>query len=97
VFRIIDADIVKGIHAAMVGDELFFVEQRDTLEETVGFFITQGGARRSLLTPIRLTEMLHDAGFPHVFVQHSWQTMGSPWIKDLDSRHEESFCVEAVR
>jgi hypothetical protein len=103
VCRIIDADLMRGVNAALIGNEQFFVQpkvratQSFDMEQTVGYFITQGGARKSFLTADRLADMAAEVGFPHVYAQPSWQTIGPPWIKDLDGRYEESFCIEAVR
>jgi predicted SAM-dependent methyltransferase len=96
-FRIIDADLALGVIAAVDGDANWFPEERSTLEETVGWFITQGGARKSLLSPPRMRTLLFSVGFDRTYHRAEFDTDGPPWIRDLDARYGESWCVEAIR
>jgi predicted SAM-dependent methyltransferase len=103
--RISAADVIAGVRAAMDGDTEWFAEpkydekwdgQDIDLEQTVGYFVTQGGARKWLMQPETLMLMLDDAGF-NPFISQYRQTLGPAWLADLDQRERESFYIEATR
>lgn len=109
VIRVSDASLERGVRAAIARDHEFFVEMRPqgvkpdgqgftpawTWEETVGFFITQGGARKQHLTLKRFTESEALREFGNVCGLPFGETLGAGWITDLDSRPVESWFAEA--
>ncbi len=97
VLRVSCANIELGIHRAMAGDAEWFAEQHGGLEETLGFFITQGGARKTLLTAEGLGKLCRDAGFGHAYAVDHNVTYGPNGITLLDSRLGESWFLEAIR
>lgn len=92
--RISDADLLLGINAGLAGDKDWFPEQRGDLNETLGWFITQGGARKTFVTRNLLARLLREAGF------YRWNSdevvpLGPDWLYELDSREGESFFAVA--
>ncbi len=97
VLRISGANLMAGIDAAFRRDIDWFAEPRPTLEQTVGWFITQGGARRALILPPQLRALLLGVGYVETRSCKWGQTMGHGWLTDLDSRPTESFFVDAAK
>lgn len=93
--RISDADLTRGVDAAIRGDFDWFPEQRESPDARLQWFITQGGARKQFLTTTRLTAALTATGF------HDIETVpignsSRAWLAELDSRENESFFMEAT-
>lgn len=109
VLRVSSADHERACRAAIDGDTEWFPEPihygaaigkpTSTIDfgATVGYFITQGGARKQLLTVEGLAEMCKVAGFPHFYTCPAGATMGPAWAAHLDSRARESWFAEAIR
>lgn len=109
VLRVSSADHERACRAAIDGDAEWFPEPihygastgrpTSTIDfvTTVGHFITQGGARKQLLTVEGLAEMCKVAGFPHFYTCPAGATMGPAWAAHLDSRARESWFAEAIR
>lgn len=99
VLRVSNANLILGLEQAIIGARPFFAEQRNTIEETLGFFVTQGGARKQHLTPARLMDACKTSGFlGWAFSEEDFdQTVGKPWMTDLDSRESESWFAEVRR
>lgn len=91
--RISSADIDLALDHA--GDLTWFPEPKDTLAESLDWFVTQGGARQTPLTVERLRGDLKAAGFRLVIQTPAGETSGPAWLTDLDDRAAESFFVEA--
>lgn len=96
-FRASLADILGGVEAAQMGNWSFFAEPKTTMEETVGFFITQGGARQQCRLMWCINTWLKRARFARaVQVPFGW-SHGPKAITDLDSREGESLFFEAMK
>lgn len=95
--RVSSAHLEAGIEAALNRQPAWFPEPRGSLEETLGWFITQGGARRSHLNPERLYRAFVEAAFAWSAHQPAGRTLGPEWLIAFDSRPEESFYVEAAK
>lgn len=107
VLRCSGADLARGVQAAIAADYDFFAEKIRVdeirrvdhvwLEATVGFFITQGGARKHWLSGITtLAEAVGFAGATNVeWFNGDRKTMGPDEILELDSRQGESWFAEA--
>jgi predicted SAM-dependent methyltransferase len=97
VLRVSLADLEFGIGAAFEHDLGWFPEPRETLDETLAWFLRQGGARRLLLTPERLKVLCYVAGFNEfaVFDDPAGKTFGPSWLTVFDARFHESFFAEA--
>lgn len=95
--RISMADLLAGIDAALRQETAWFAEPCATLEETVGWFVTQGGARKTLLLAPALRTLLHGVGFTETRTCKAGETIGPEWLTELDSRAGESVFVEAVK
>lgn len=109
VLRIVATDILAGVRAAQRGDWSWFPEPRYNSDEsfngeaTVGYFITQGGARRQALWPELVVTLLSELGYVQpgsrvLLNDGRWDTSAASInMNELDSRPGESFCVEAFR
>lgn len=112
VLRMSNANLSRGVQAAIEGDIDWFAEKISdegkfmlddgvtrivSLETTVGWFITQGGARKQSLTVMALQKACERAGFQQFGLAAHGATIGPDWIMDLDSRRNESWYAEAVR
>ncbi len=95
VLRISCADLNLGVQRALERNLGWFAQPCSTLEETLGFFITQRGARKQHLTPELLDVACTRAGFHECAVVAMHETIGKPWLTDLDSRENESWFFEA--
>ena len=95
--RISCADLYVGVEAALAGDLDWFPEPRATMAETVGWFLTQGQARRTVLDYERMENMLTFAGFGYFLDDDANTMIAEAWIFDLDSRQGESWFMNAMR
>lgn len=104
--RISLADFDLAIDAALADKIDWFAEPRIVppdyeleldLEATLGWFITQGGARLAHYTPAGLCTLLEDCGFVNAYATAAHITCGPAWLTELDARVQESFFVEAIR
>lgn len=111
VLRVSGADIDMGIEMAMAGIWNWFAEPQyrgfsdghfrepDVLdrEATLGFFITQGGARKQHLLPSMVKAAIEHVGFLHAKQVEYQFTLGPPKLAELDARPSETWFVEAIR
>jgi predicted SAM-dependent methyltransferase len=110
VLRISVADIDAAIWQAQHGQWNWFPEPQydpdtDTIhspgrfnaETTLGFFITQGGARKQHFTIASLMQKLIGYLFDVRAAEYQWTTGEDRKITELDSREDESFFVEAFK
>lgn len=96
-FRISSADLDAGIDAALHNRPGWFPEPHGTLETMLGWFITDGGARKTRLSADRLRAICETAGFAWSAHRDAHITFGPAWLTDLDGRETESFYVEAAK
>jgi len=101
VLRVSDADLARGIQAALRFDFGWFVEYRggDSMEKTVGFFITQGGARKQHLQGWDLVAQCENLGFRTAGWSSDEVVPNSipSWVTELDSRQGESWFAWATK
>lgn len=92
--RVSCAALNRGVDAAIAGRAEFFVEPKATIEESVGFFITQGGARKQYITFDDFADMAYDAKFTgRRECLHRVSRFSD--LGELDSRPTESWFGEA--
>jgi SAM-dependent methyltransferase len=94
--RVSSADLLAGVRAGLAGDKDWFVQPRGTLDETLGYFLLQGGARRSYWTDEMLAAALNLQQW-QTFPSACGETLGPSWLMELDGRARESWFVEAHR
>lgn len=108
VLRLSLADIDKAIWCAQNAAWAWFPEPKHVArkihgdvrfngEQTLGFFITQGGARKQHLRSDTTVNALRHAGFVHAFCVEYQESYGGEKMTELDARFGESFFVEAIR
>lgn len=105
--RVSDADVLRGVEAAIAGDVGFFVEKKHRddgmrvdhvdVERTIGYFITQGGWRKQLLYPLEFAAACAQAGFSSAYTGRFRAPRGPDWLADLDTRAAESWFAEAQK
>lgn len=93
-FRASGADVMRGAARAIAGDWEWFAELRSSMEETVGFFITQGGARKQMLPVEAVVGACKKVGFRSAMID-VWDYEGPDFLRSLDSRRRESWFAEA--
>lgn len=100
VLRIIDADMLHAMKAAETFSHRHFdpVEEwaDDTLLARVTYFVTLGGARKSILTGAVMLDTLRRASFTGMRTVFGATVCEDREIMALDSREEESFVVEGI-
>lgn len=98
IVRVSCPDLEAGIDAAVAGVRDWFPERCASAEQSLGWFVTQGGARKTYLNPQRLRMLSELAGFSwFALLDRGEKTLGQDWLCDFDGRHDESFFVEFAK
>jgi predicted SAM-dependent methyltransferase len=99
VLRIIDVDVMQGVHAYMAGYEGWFPQDERTggIDAKFATWCTWYGTRKSVFTPKYMGELIVEAGFRGwAIVSMAATHFGDEEITDLDDRWDESLFIEAV-